>query len=215
MNLKLIFLVAINIVIFVGLVIYGYGVMGYGQLTPNGEPASAVGESVKDSVESEEAQSVQKKTEPLANVPEIEDQDMISADDGPEHLQGSPWVRTTHGEQIQLKIVQADYSNWGIYAYGNVLYSWSKVNPEFRHLEGGDAATFTPLSSAFDRDIYAKDKNNVYCRGNVLVGADTATFVTIPDWYADSAKYETPTGTLFYQDKNHQYAYGQCYPYKK
>ena len=40
---------------------------------------------------------------------------------------------------------------------------------------GGDAASFRELNPGFDFSPYAKDKNNVYCDGSVIAGADPAT----------------------------------------
>lgn len=50
----------------------------------------------------------------------------------------------------------------------------------FTTISNGDPATFEQLTGAYDMAPWAKDKNNVYCHGDVLTGADPAT-VTFVD----------------------------------
>lgn len=72
----------------------------------------------------------------------------------------------------------------------------------WRPITGADANTFSILPSVNQWDVpsYAKDANNVYANGNVLVGADPTTFQTIVN--------STHSG-IDAQDKNHKYLNGQ------
>lgn len=99
----------------------------------------------------------------------------------------------------------------GIYSYGPTLYSYDMQMHTFTPLLGGDAATFETLPGPFSFVQYAKDKANVYCNGEILAGADVATFEEIPDWESNMSKYLTSDGEyIYYQDKSHQYVYGEC-----
>ncbi len=87
------------------------------------------------------------------------------------------------------------------YALGNLTNgSTEPVTP----IPGVDIVTFSYIPNT----SYAKDKNNVYWGGQLLIGADPATFTTVqPSDYqwpscGISCKYDA-------QDKNHKYLNGQ------
>lgn len=69
--------------------------------------------------------------------------------------------------------------------------TWDEGNGYKTKPLGADEVTFTVLSD----EQYAKDKNNVYYQGDIIVGADASTFVLIK-------------GGPYSKDKNHVYLRG-------
>ncbi len=149
--------------------------------------------------------------------PSIKSQKLYEYDENPAYsLPGKPTVTTTEGKTIELDLLfEIPKAEKGIYRYGNELYTYDMNTYTITHIENGDAASFETIASSFSFDQYAKDKNNVYCGGEVLVGADVKTFREIPDWFENQTKYLTPTGgNIVYEDKNSQYVYAECTPIK-
>ena len=68
----------------------------------------------------------------------------------------------------------------GVYrfSYNNDNSNWTMTT-----ISGTDPITFQPLyASSGEQSVFEKDKNNVYCHGSILVGADVQTFaLTYPD----------------------------------
>ena len=96
--------------------------------------------------------------------------------------------------------VLADYTVGGTFLKSNnSLYFWDKTKSTLTLEPNGDASTFQVIRAGGDYEPYAKDKNNVYCVGKVLAGADATTF-RIADNF---------TSSTWVQDKNHNYD-GQC-----
>jgi len=154
--------------------------------------------------------------------PAIAPRQFSDADEDPAFsLPSNPVVTTTSGEEIELMLLmQVPPAGKGIYRYGRELYSYDMSTYAFTRLPNGDASTFEIDPGSFSFPLYAKDKNNVYCMGEVLAGADAATFRAIPDFDPSDPKFEVQdtgayTNFLYYQDKANQYVFGECEPYSK
>lgn len=212
MKIKIFFWVLAVIVTAVGLYIW------MGQTQP-----VVSSESVRPETNAAEKKTlIDSPQQPKA--PRIQSQQFSDASENPAYsLPGSPVVTTESGESITLDLLfEMPPADKGIYRYGNELYTYDMHTAVFTHIPNGDAATFKIVPGAFSFNLYAKDKSQVYCRGEILAGADATTFTEIPDWSEAlnnrSMKYVVPdrgsyTNYLFYQDKNHQYVFGECSPY--
>lgn len=141
--------------------------------------------------------------------PLIEEQELDDGEPETEGLPQHPTVMTASGNSIALDLLLY-MPKKGMYRYGNEIYTYDMTKHTFTHIDGGDAATFEVLPGAFSFDLYAKDTAHVYCRGEILADADPATFRAIPNWMNQS-EYRLPDGDhIYYQDKNHQYAFSAC-----
>lgn len=154
---------------------------------------------------------------PVSKAPVIQNQRLFSAtkNENPAYsLPDNPSVTTKDGQTIQLELLfEIPSADKGIYRYSNELYSYDMSAYTLTHLANSDAASFEIVPGGFSFDLYAKDKSNVYCRGEVLAGADSKTFKEIPDWNQNMSKYLTPNNDyIFYEDKDHQYVFGECAP---
>jgi hypothetical protein len=165
-------------------------------------------------------ENAQKSAADMTNIAVISPQRLMQTvtDYGPApRYPDSVEVKISSGNAITVKKVfespSGNGNNFAIYEYQNHLYKY--LNGNFTSLQNSDASTYVNIESPFSFEQYAKDKNNVYCYGDILVGADPATFDFIPAFDTSDKKFHiTNDKYLVYQDKNHQYIYGECKPYE-
>lgn len=101
-----------------------------------------------------------------------------------------------HFAELEYKIDFKTYKDVGIYSYDkdSVYYNYMTSDKELLlKLDTADRKTFKPLGS-----FYAKDKNFVYCRGEIIKEADKTTFQVLNHPKCVCAK-----------DKNHLYFWNE------
>lgn len=129
-----------------------------------------------------------------------------------------PQVLTEDGRSISLTLMDGYNPYFAFYRYEHYIYSYKK--PEYR-LEGdtyvpanglgaftliknGDPDSYTVIETGLSYEFLAKDKNNVYCMGKVITGADAETFERAPTW-PDFEKTQDNLNLVIAEDKNHRY----------
>lgn len=140
----------------------------------------------------------------------------------PERLsfQEAPQVRTEDGRTITLQILDGYNPYFAFYRYEDYLYSYKK--PEYRldtergiyiptnglgafeFIQNGDPNSYSVIEIGLSYEFLAKDRNNVYCMGKVLTGADAETFERTPTW-PDFEKTPDNLNLVIAEDKNHRY----------
>src|SRR3989339_98453 len=90
----------------------------------------------------------------------------------------------------------------GVYFQGNQTYLTSTPTPNKNEkIKGADLATFEYING-----WYSKDKKNVYIATDPIEGADTATFITLPD-SKGFFRYAKDKNTTYYGGKPVVYAH--------
>ncbi len=94
----------------------------------------------------------------------------------------------------------------GVYFQGNQTYLTSTPTPNKNEkIEGADLATFEYING-----WYSKDKKNVYIATDPIEGADTATFITLPD-SKGFFRYAKDKNTTYYGGKPVVYAHAKSF----